>query len=417
MKIILAEKQIVAKSDSRFEQLDNLCFRAKNLYNRAMYLTRHSLFDENFQFTTNFESDLRADVEHPDYRNMLDMASAQQVLRQVSSAWKAYFAAHRDWKQNPNKYTREPKIPKYLKTDGRYPFTFTAGPNSRDYSAFLLPDGTFKLPRKFNGLKIHTNCYTKKGFQRVNEIKIISKKYQVEISVVYTVEVDGMKPDNCRYLSIDIGLDNLAACVSNDQSLDPFVVNGKSLKSINQYYNKKQAELKSEAKICHNLDWTHRLDRLTEKRNRKIEDYLHCASKYLIKYCLQNNINTVIIGKNDRWKQSINLGSRTNQNFVHIPHARFIDMVKYKGQINGITVICTEESYTSGTSFLDDEEPNKNCYDKSRRVHRGLFRSNKGLLINADINGAHQIMKKVVPDAFEQWDRGHVVSPVRISFS
>jgi putative transposase len=417
VKTKLTERQIVTKSDPRFEQLDDLCFRAKNLYNKSLYLTRHSLFNENFQFASNFESILRDDTEYRDYRNMLDMASAQQVLRQVSSTWKAYFAAHKNWKQNPDKYPGEPKIPKYLKKDGRYPFTITTGPNGRDYSAYLLPDGSFKLPKKFNGLKIYTACFHKEGFQRVNEIKIISKKYQIEIFIAYTVEVPDTKPDNSRYLSIDLGLDNLAACVTNDQSLHPFVINGKSLKSINQYYNKKQSELRSEAKIRHNLDWTHRLDRLTEKRRRKIEDYLHCASKYLIEYCVQNDINTIIIGKNDSWKGSINLGSRTNQNFVYIPHTRFIDMVKYKGQVNGIDTICTEESYTSGTSFLDGEEPNKDYYNKSRRVHRGLFKSNEGLLINADINGAYQIMKKVVPNAFEQWDRGHVVSPLRISFS
>lgn len=417
MKLKLSEKQIIEKADPRFEQLDNLCFRAKNLYNSALYLTRQSLFNKDFQFASKFESDLRADEEYPDYRNMLDMASAQQVLRQVSSTWKAYFAAHHDWKQNPDKYTGEPKIPKYLKTDGRYPFTFTAGLNSSNYSATLLSDGTFKLPRKFNGLKIRTNCYKKQGFQRVNEIKIISKKYQIEIFVVYTVEIYEMKPDNSRYLSIDLGLDNLAACVTNDQKLQPFVINGKSLKSINQYYNKKQAKLKSDAKTKHNLDWTNRLSKLTEKRHRKIEDYLHCASKYLIEYCIQNDINTIIVGKNDRWKDSINMGDRNNQNFVFIPHARFIDMIKYKGQISGISVVCTEESYTSGTSFIDNESPSKKFYKKSRRIHRGLFKSNEGLLINADINGAHQIMKKVVPNAFEQWDRGHVVSPMRISFS
>lgn len=416
MKIKLTEKQIVNKSDSRFEQLDNLCFRAKNLYNRIMYCMRHSLFDENFQFAEYFESNLRADREHPDYRNMLDMASAQQVLRQTSATWKSYFAAHRDWKKNPEKYTGEPKIPKYLKTDGRYPFTFTAGPNSRDYSAVLLSDGSFKLPKKFNGLKIFTKCFSKKGFQRVNEIKIISKKYQVEIVVSYTVEVPDLKPDNSRYLSIDLGLDNLAACVTNDQNLQPFVINGKSLKSINQYFNKKQAKLKSEVKIKHNLEWTNRLSRLTEKRHRKIEDYLHCASKYLIEYCLKNDINTVVIGKNDRWKDSISLGKKTNQNFVYIPHSRFIQMLEYKGQIAGVSVIKTEESYTSGTSFIDNELPKKEFYNKSRRIHRGLFKSNDGILINADINGAHQIMKKVVPNAFEQWDRGLVVSPLRISF-
>lgn len=417
MKMKMTEKQIIRKTDPRFKQLDDLCIKAKNLYNRALYLTRQSLFNEDFQSADKFESELRNDELHPDYRNMLDMASAQQVLRQLSSTWRAYFAAHKDWKKHPEKYTGEPKIPKYLESDGRYPFTFTAGYNNRDYSAVLLPHGSFKLPKKFNGLKITTDCYNKEGFQRVNEIKIVSKKYQIELFVVYTIEASDIKPDNSKYLSIDLGLDNLAACVTNDQNLQPFVINGKSLKSLNQYYNKKQAQLKSEAKVRHNLDWTHRLDRLTEKRHRKIEDYLHCASKYLIEYCLQNNINTIIVGKNDRWKDSINLGDKTNQNFVYIPHARFIDMIKYKGQLHGISVVCTEESYTSGTSFLDGEEPIKDCYNKSRRVHRGLFKSNAGLLINADINGAHQIMKKVVPNAFEQWDRGHVVSPVRISFS
>lgn len=417
MKIKLTEKQIITKADHRFEQLDNLCVRARNLYNRVMYCMRHSLFDGNFQFAEYFESDLRSDETYPDYRNMLDMASAQQLLRQASATWRSYFAAHRDWKVNPDKYSGQPRIPKYLKADRRYPFTITAGPNSSNYSAYLLPDGSFKLPKRFNGLKIYTNCFNKEGFQRVNEIKIVSKKYQVEIFVAYTIEVPDISPDNSRYLSIDLGLDNLAACVTNDQSLQPFVINGKSLKSINQYYNKKQAELKSEAKIKHNLEWTNRLSRLTEKRHRKIEDYLHCASKYIVEYCIQNKINTIIIGKNNRWKDSIDLGDKNNQNFVYIPHSRFVDMLKYKSQINGIAVECTEESYTSGTSFIDGEYPKKEFYKKSRRIHRGLFKSNEGLLINADINGAHQIMKKVVPNAFTQWDRGHVVSPLRISFS
>lgn len=417
MKMNMTEKQIIGKTDLRFKQLDDLCIKAKNLYNRALYLTRQSLFNADFQFAGKFECELRNDELHPDYRNMLDMASAQQVLRQLSSTWRAYFAAHKDWKKHPEKYIGEPKIPKYLRSDGRYPFTFTAGPNSSDYSAVLLPNGSFKLPKKFSGLKITTDCYNKEGFQRVNEIKIVSKKYQIELFVVYTIEASNLKPDNSRYLSIDLGLDNLAACVTNDQNLQPFVINGKSLKSINQYFNKKQAKLKSEAMIKNKLHSTHRIERLTEKRHRKIEDYLHCASKYLINHCLQNDINTIIVGKNNRWKDSTNIGSKNNQNFVYIPHSRFIDMIKYKGQINGIAVKCTEESYTSGTSFIDNEDPTKDFYKKSRRIHRGLFKSNEGLLINADINGAHQIMKKVVPNAFEQWDRGHVVSPLRISFS
>jgi len=413
----LVEKQIIKKSDNRFNQLDNLCIRSKNLYNRLLYLTRHSFFDKSFKTPQTFEKQVRDDVEHPDYRNMLDMASAQQVIRQLNSTWKSYFKAHTDWKKHPDKYTSEPKIPKYIKKDGRYPFTFTAGPNRDNYSAYLLEDGSFRLPKKFNGLKLSTKCYRHPRFQRVNEIKIISKKYQIELFVVYTIEDTDVKSDNFRYLSIDLGLDNLAACVSNDQTLNPFIINGKSLKSINQYYNKKLAGLKSEAKKKHNLYSTHRIERLTEKRHRKIEDYLHCASKYIVNYCLLHNINTIIIGKNPKWKTSINLGKRNNQNFVCIPHSRFIEMIRYKAELQGLSIITTEESYTSGTSFLDNEYPEVSSYNKSRRIHRGLFRSNTGKLINADINGAHQILKKVVPNAFEQWNRGHVVSPKRISFS
>lgn len=416
MNLQLSEKHIIRRSDDRFNQLDDLCVKSKNLYNRILFLTRQSLFNGNFCYPSVFEKQIRDDTEYPDYRNMLDMSSAQQVFRQVSSTWNSYFKSHSDWKKHPDKYKGEPKIPKYLKGDSRYVFTITAGPNS-NYSAQILDNGVIKLPKKLKWMKLNSKCYLKEGFQRINEIKVVSKKHQIEIFIIYSVEVIDFKPDNSRYLSIDLGLDNLAACVTNDQNLQPFVINGKSLKSINQYFNKKQAKLKSEAKTRHSLYRTNKLDRLSEKRNRKIEDYLHCASKYLIKYCLTNNINTIIVGKNNCWKDSINIGSKNNQNFVYIPHARFVDMIKYKGQINGITITCIEESYTSGTSFLDNENPVKEYYNKSRRIHRGLFRSNSGLLINADINGAHQIMKKVVPNAFEQWDRGLVVSPLRISFS
>ena len=412
----LVEKQIIKPSDSRFHQLDDLCIRAKKLYNRLLYLTRHSLFDGEFRYPSAFEKEVRQDQEYPDYRNMLDMASAQQVIRQQHAVWLSYFRAHADWKKHPDKYTGEPKIPKYIKQDGRYPFTFTAGPNA-NYSAILLPSGVFRLPKKFNGLKIQTACYTHPNYQRVNEIKIVSKKYQIEMFVTYTISIPELKLDNNRYLGIDIGLDNLAACVTNDQKLQPFVINGKSLKSINQYYNKKRAILTSDAKTKHDMYSTHRIERLTEIRNRRITDYLHCASKYIVNYCKIHNINCIIVGKNIRWKTSINLGRRTNQNFTYIPHARFTQMIQYKAQMQGISVICTEESYTSGTSFLDDESPTKDKYNISRRIRRGLFRSNSGMLINSDINGAHQIIKKVVPTAFKQWDRGHVIGPVRISFS
>lgn len=156
-------------------------------------------------------------------------------------------------------------------------------------------------------------------------------------------------------------------------------------------------------------DYSKRMDRLTEKRNGKIDDYLHKSSRYIINYCEKNDIHTIVIGKNKEWKQNSKLSKRVNQNFVQIPFARLIEMIQYKAEEKGIAVILTEESYTSGTSFIDSEEPVKENYNKARRIHRGLFVSNNGIRINADLNGAYQILRKVVPEI--RWNRGCVLHP------
>jgi putative transposase len=151
------------------------------------------------------------------------------------------------------------------------------------------------------------------------------------------------------------------------------------------------------------------MDSLTEKRNARIDDYLHKASRKIINFCIENDIRTIVIGKNDGWKQSSKLSKRVNQHFVQIPFARLIGMIQYKAEEQGIAVILTEESYTSGTSFIDNEAPTRENYDKSRRVHREMFKSNSGTLINADLNGAYQIIKKVFPI---EWDSGCVLHPI-----
>ena len=154
------------------------------------------------------------------------------------------------------------------------------------------------------------------------------------------------------------------------------------------------------------------MDKLTEKRDRKINDYLHKASRKIIDYCLENDITQIVIGKNKNWKQDVRLNKKFHkkdrQTFVQIPFSRFIELIQYKAEEHGITVKLTEESYTSCTSFIDNEAPIKKNYNKSRRVYRGLFISNKGIKINADLNGAYQILKKVVPI---KWDRGFVLNP------
>jgi putative transposase len=229
---------------------------------------------------------------------------------------------------------------------------------------------------------------------------------------VYKREVPESRSNSARICTIDLGVNNLATLVNN-AGLEPVIINGKILKSMNQYYNKEKARLVSQLKRNQRLDWSKRLGKLTDKRNNKVKDYLHKTSRYIIEYCRQNKIDTLVVGKNEGWKQEINLGKKMNQNFVGIPYVMLIGMLRYKAEEQGVRVYEVEESYTSGTSFVDGEEPIRENYDKSRRKYRGLFVSNEGVKINADVNGAYQIMKKVFPKAYATGIEGVVLHPIK----
>jgi IS605 OrfB family transposase len=247
------------------------------------------------------------------------------------------------------------------------------------------------------------------------------------VEIIYTEETPPASVNPADYAGIDIGMDNLAALTSNQPGFVPVLVNGRPVKSVNQYYNKRKAELQS--KLGH-TGTTKRMERLTNKRNRRIDHYLHTTSRWIIDDLVAHGIGTLVIGKNNGWKQEANMGKRTNQNFVSIPHARLIQMVQYKAELAGIAVIVTEESYTSKASFLDRDEmpvydPNQKEKPKfsGKRIERGLYRAADGTLINADCNGSSNIIRKVAPDAFgsEGVEDGKrvvplVVHPVRLSF-
>lgn len=211
---------------------------------------------------------------------------------------------------------------------------------------------------------------------------------------------------------IDIGLDNLAAITSNQKDFKPVLINGRPLKSINQYYNKKRAKLMS---FIGGKGTSKGIEKLTHKRNCMVENYLHQSSRYIIDLLVKQKIGTLIIGKNDGWKQDINIGKRNNQNFVSIPHAQFIHQLQYKGELAGIEVIVNEESYTSKCSFLDEEPIKKHKKYLGRRIKRGLFKSKNGTKINADINGSANIIRKVIPNAFANGIEGIVVFPKRLT--
>lgn len=395
------EKHVIKSTNPFFEMLMDFCHRSKNLYNHANYIIRQN-FISNGKWIRYAELDklLKADTEYNDYAQMPTAQSAQQVIRLIDRNWKSFFKSIKDWSKHKEKYLGKPKMPKYLKKDNTYLLILT-NQNCK------VKNGYISFPKVFNGFSIKPKFFEREDYKSFQQARVIPHKDKLIVELIYEIIPCDEKKNNERYISIDIGINNLATVANNIGDI-AFIINGKPLKSVNQFYNKTISHYREICKRMNDKDYSERMNRLTQKRNAKIDDYLHKSSRKIIDYCIDNEVNTIIIGKNKDWKQESNIGKKNNQNFTQIPFARFIEMIQYKASECGITVILTEESYTSGTSFVDDESPVKENYDKSRRIKRGLFKSNNGILINADLNGAYQIMKKVVSI---KWDRGCALHP------
>lgn len=395
------EKHIIKPNNKYYNLLDEFCYKSKNLYNYANYTIRQEFINNGKWLRYNdLDKLLKQEGNNFDYKNMPLASTSQQCLKLLDKNWKSFFQSIKDYNKNPNKYLGRPKLPKYKQKDSRNLIMLT-NQNCK------ISKNIIKFPKAFKGF------YLKTKVNNLQQVKIIPKDKHIVIEIIYRTEDIQLLQDNSRYIGIDLGLDNFAT-ITNNCGLIPLVINGKGLKSINQYYNKQISHYKSIAKRVNKLDYTNRMRRLTLKRNNKIEDYIHKASRFVIDYCRNNEINTIIIGNNKNWKQNSKMSKRVNQNFISIPYYSFIQKVQYKAEEFGIQVIITEESYTSGTSFLDNELPIKENYNKSRRKHRGLFISNKGVKINADINGSYQIIKKVFPKAFADGIEGVGLHPFKV---
>lgn len=397
------EKHIIKSNNKYYKMLDEYCFKSKNLYNYANYIIRQEFvnngnwirYNELDKIVKNKENDF-------DYRNMPLGSSAQQCLKLLDKNWKSFFASIKDYNNNPSKYLGRPKLPKYRPKNGRNILILT-NQNCK------IKNGYINFPKKFKGLLIKTKI--RNGLQQV---RVIPKDKYLVIEIVYKIEDVEPLVDNGRYVGIDLGLDNFVT-ITNNCGLIPLIINGKGLKSINQYYNKQISHYRSIAKRVNKLDYTNKMRKLTLTRNNKVENYIHKASRFLVDYCRDNDINTIIIGNNKNWKQNSKMNKKVNQNFISIPYGVFIQKVQYKAEEFGIKVIVTEESYTSGTSFLDNELPVKENYNKNRRKYRGLFISNNGIKINADVNGSYQIIKKVFPKAFAEGIEGIGLYPFKVN--
>jgi putative transposase len=322
---------------------------------------------------------------------------SQLVLKQLDQNWRSFFAAIKDWREHPERYLGRPKLPGYKpKQAGRFLLTY----NSQAISRPMLRQGIIAP----SGLEIEVRT----DKENVKQVRIVPRKGHYVVEVVYEREAEANDLDATLVAGVDFGIDNLMLVTSNLAGFVPLAVNGRSLKSINQFYNKRKAHLQSMV----GTQTTKRLLRLTNKRNRKVKHVLHLATRRVIDHLVANRIGVLVIGYNPEWKQRVNIGRANNQKFVAIPHAQAVQMLTYKAQLAGIDVILQEESYTSKCSFLDGEFPQKQRQYAGRRLQRGLFRASDGTFINADVNGAYNIIVKAFPNAFEGIE-GVVVHPVR----
>ena len=372
----LVERHIIKDN----KELDELCFKSKNLYNKALYLVRQHYFNTKNYLNFFAVNKLMVDSKDEDYYALLTGVS-KQTLRLLDRNFKSFFSLIE--KKRSGNYDKPIRIPKYLDKEGR---TVVIFPKQSVFKVYLRK-GLIKLS------SLSIEIPTKKANEsNLVEVRVLPRNNHHVVEIVYKVEQKEPKSDNGRYASIDLGLNNLATVASN--VVKPFSINGRPLKSINQYYNKEKARL--QAHLKGNKKTSKRIKSISNKRNNKVKDYLHKSSRKIVNFLVSNNISTLIIGYNEEWKQNINLGRTNNQSFVNIPFYTFIKQLEYKCKLEGINVILTEESYTSKCSFLDGESIEKHDNYLGKRIKRGLFKSAKGKLINADLNGSLNILKKVV---------------------
>ena len=396
----LVEQHVIKKTDSRWKAIDEAAFASKNLYNAANYRLRQE-FIVNHRYISYPEMD--AKMQDTEEYKALPAKAAQQVLIQLSHNWQSFFAAQKECQELPEKFTARPRLPKYKdKQRGRNLLVYTLQAMSKT----KREEGIIK-PSKLD-IEVATHQ------RNVACVRIVPKKTHYVVEVVYEKQEIVASGNPGLIAGVDIGLNNLAAVASNKPGKAPLLVNGRSLKSENQFYNKEKARLHSQLQDPEQ-GTSARISRLTDTRNRRIHQELHTASRYVIDFLVKEGIGTLVIGKNPNWKQEANLGKRNNQNFVQMPHARFVQMLSYKAQLVGIQVIETEESYTSKCSMLDLEPIENHDVYMGRRIKRGLFRASDGRLINADVNGAFNIMRKVFPNAFADGIEDVVVHPLRMT--
>ena len=381
MSTTLRLTEIIQVSSSK--KLSELCHLAKNLYNLANWYFRQDFFNLNHILSYyDLDSILK---DKPAYRNLPSQTS-QQILKYVCRNWKSYFRALKVYRQDGKKFKRKPRIPRYKKKNGESIIIFTN-------QQCKIKEGWLYFPRR-----VHLELIKTRIKEKLKEVRIVPLGGCYKVEIIYEKEEQDLQLNKTHMLSIDLGLNNLITAVNNN-GCRPFIIKGGVVKSINQYYNKHLAHFRSIENKKGNFQDTKRIQKLHLVRNNKLTTLFHRISKTIIEYCTMNNIGTIVIGYNHGWKQKINIGKKNNQKFVQIPFLKLVKQIEYKAKLKGINVLNVNEHHTSKCSFLDNEPIEKHEKYIGKRISRGLFKTSKGILLNADVNGAYNIMKKAFPNA------------------
>lgn len=416
-KEIRVRKLQVKKGSQAEKELDHNMFLSKNLSNTCIYIQRGTFFTKRDCQDPKLKSEMKSfltfvelikmlqDSNQVDYRALL-VAVAQQVCIQVCNEFISFFKKFK----NGDKTAR---IPKYKdKVKGRNKLSYT----KNAISTKELRKGYIKLSGINTKFKIPDGI----DYKDIQRVDIVKKSSHIEVVIMYKVPKVELKEKNNRYMGADLGLDNLITVASNVKGITPMIFDGRPIKAINQFYNKYVSELQSKLTKKGKEKYTsNKIYSITRNRYNKITDYFHKISTYLINQAVSNGITAIFIGLNKEWKQEIKLGKKNNQKFVEIPFNILIDMITYKAKDKGIDVITTEESYTSKCSFFDNEEMCHHDQYQGKRIKRGLFRTSDRKTINSDVNGALNIIRKVIPTfscETAKLEVADVANPVRISF-
>jgi len=357
-----------------------MCHHSNSLYNCTLYIIK-SHFKETGKYI-DFKS-LYDDIKVNEHYTSLPIKISQQILRLVDKDFRSFFALLN--RKKKGEYSASIKEPSYKKKGVQF--------------ILILPNDQVTLKNNILKITIKLKIPFTKKINGVIKQLIIIPKYKGYYDMCLQYEEIKNNPENYdlnenNYLSIDLGINNLCACFSN---VGPsFIMNGKPLKSYNQFYNKRKAVIQSELKIVNNKHWSILLSKITTNRNNYINNYFNQSVKKIIDYCLEYKIKNVVVGYNEGWKQNVDIGKRNNQSFMNIPHLNLRKKLEYKCNNFDMNFIQHEESYTSKCSFIDHESIGKHDEYLGKRVKRGLFKSFNGILLNADINGSGNILRKVV---------------------